>query len=190
MTLLTTTLNPVAEWRSRQPVPHLVVRRFLALHMKRKQDHNSWMDELTWAELPGLFDASLDFLRTEHGFHAADEHIGELTFGRYYLRQHVGVEVSLDRRDRCLDSYFLRLSGGRVPEGWAVDTAGQRFRVAITEALRSRRIPLHGVPIPPGTPAPAALELQLQWVAVHVRDHFPDILADSDCLFSDFNHPK
>jgi len=147
------------------------------------------MDKLTWEELPNLFDAALGFLRADHGFHPSDCHIGELSFGRYYFRQRVGIQVSLDRRDRCLNSYLLRLSAGQLPDGWAVDSAGRVCRLRLSEALRSRCTPLVGVPIPPGTPPPAALSLQLQWVARHLRENLADILSDSDDVFLGFNRP-
>lgn len=90
---------------------------------------------------------SFCFLVDDYGFREpyVEDSYGSCTV--VYLGQNLGVEISLDLRDRYAGTQLLWLQDGEVPDGYYVSSDGRKRRFPLRSLLQ--QLSLTGIPSAP-----------------------------------------
>ena len=155
--------------------------------MKRK-NIESWAESVEYSEIPALVRDSFDFLASEFHFSPpVADHIDSIVYKFSYRGKKVANEPMVDRKDGAVEVCLVRLDDGVRPDVWKIDAKGQLIMVRLYEACWHRKVPSPRANIPAGTPGRQQLELLLAAEEETLRQHFDDILHDSDALFLELN---
>lgn len=157
----------------------------------RRQNYPTWADTLPWSEIPGLVKLEFDFLVSTYSFQPAVENdIGTIAYTASYRATRVAIEPTVDRKDVAVDVCLVRLDRGERPEGWQLDARGHLIMVRLFEACWHRKVPSPRV-APHGPLSPREqLRALLRAEAATLKNHFVDILQDSDVLFAEMEEQR
>ena len=151
----------------------------------------TWADALQWSEIPGLVKLEFDFLVSDYAFQpAVEEDLGTIAYTASYRAANIAIEPTVDRKDVAVDVELVRLDQGERPQGWQIDARGRLIMVRLFEACWHRKVPSPRVASNcPLTPQ-EQLRTLLRAEATTLKNHFVDILQDSDVLFVEMEEQR
>ncbi|HEU0006617.1 MAG TPA: hypothetical protein VFS12_11555 [Terriglobia bacterium] len=151
----------------------------------------TWADALQWSEIPGLVKLEFDFLVSDYSFHpAVEEDLGTIAYTASYRAANIAIEPVVDRKDVAVEVCLVRLDRGERPQAWKIDARGRLVMVRLFEACWHRKVPSPRV-TPNGPLSPhEQLRALLRAEATTLKDHFVDILQDSDVLFVEMEEQR
>lgn len=150
----------------------------------------TWADVLS-SEIPALIKLEFDFLVSDYSFRpAVEEDLGTISYSASYRAANVAIEPVVDRKDVAVDVCLVRLDRGERPQGWQIDARGRLIMVRLFEACWHRKVPSPRV-APHGPLSPQEqLRALLRAEATTLKNHFVDILRDSDALFVEMEEQR
>ncbi len=157
--------------------------------MKHNINSDAWIQKIPSTEFPSAIRRVFDFLCCDYGFHEPVIEQTSLTLQLSYHANHVAVEVHVEFRE-SIEVALVRLSNGKRPEGWQIDSSGRQFMTRLYEAAWHRKTPNPEFAVPPDSSAQEILNLWLQAWAEQLRLQFADVLTDSDELFQELNSQR
>jgi hypothetical protein len=167
------------------------IRISSAKKMKKHKSTISWVEAVESSEIPALIRHAFDFLVPEFGFSLpVADHIGSAVYTFSYRRKNIAIEPLVDRREGDVEVSLVRLENGVRPDTWKIDSKGQLVMVKLFEACWHRKVPSPHASIPANSSGRQQLQLLLAAERETLRNHFDDILHDSDDLFSELNEKR
>lgn len=151
----------------------------------------TWADALQWSEIPGLVKLEFDFLVSDYSFQpAVEEDLGTIAYTASYRAANIAIEPAVDRKDVAVEVRLVRLDRGERPQAWQIDARGRLVMVRLFEACWHRKVPSPKV-APDGLLSPQdQLRALLRAEATTLKNHFLDILRDSDVLFVEMEEQR
>lgn len=138
---------------------------------------------------------AMGFLATEYGFKGTEiEDDPPHTVWSSYYKGEIAIECSLDIRDEMISVRVVLLDGGRKPEAWKVNGAGQVVRGYLTALLIRRGVRESMSKDIPGidrlTKRRALFRQTLVSDARLLKKYGQDILAGSGQIFEGYRQPN
>ncbi len=153
-----------------------------------KRNRLTWFNDLHWSEIPRLIRLEFDFLVSDYSFKlAVEEHINVISYSAIYQKDKVAISPVVDRKDATVALQLGRLKDGVRPQEWKIDDQGYLIMVRLFEACLYRKVPSHKADFNSQLSPEDQLRVLLRAEATTLKEHFTDILQDSDLLFVEMN---
>jgi hypothetical protein len=154
-------------------------------------NHLTWADTLQWSKIPGLVKLEFDFLVSNYSFQpAVEEDLGTIAYIASYRAANIAIEPAVDRKDVAVEVCLVRLDRGERPQAWKIDARGRLVMVRLFEACWHRKVPTPRAALNGLLSPEEQLRALLRAEATTLKNHFADILRDSDVLFVEMEEQR